>query len=123
MIDLKERMKQEIVFAMKVKTHTFNVLRTRMLFDRRIAPSPELSYLLKGVNHLLEFSGSVNNVFKKNRDDLEKLKESSTPQNQMKDLRLQDKLGKQNFHEDVKKVFETVTDTIKNTSEDVKKPW
>ena len=35
--------------------------------------------------------------------------------------RLQDKLGKQNVHENMKKVFEPVFDTIKNTSEKIKK--
>ena len=39
----------------------------------------------------------------------------------MKAVRLQDKLGKQNFHEDIKKVFEPVTKTIKDVSEDVTK--
>ena len=32
-------------------------------------------------------------------------------------MRLQDKLGKQNFHEDTKKFFEELTNTIKNNSE------
>ena len=36
-------------------------------------------------------------------------------------MRLQDKLGKQNFHEDMKKVFEPVTDTNKTTSENITK--
>ena len=40
-----------------------------------------------------------------------------SPNKQVKAVRLQDKLGKQNFHEDMKKVFEPVTDTIKKTSE------
>ena len=39
----------------------------------------------------------------------------------MKAVRLQDKLGKQIFHEDMKKKFEAVTDTIKNSSEDITK--
>ena len=39
----------------------------------------------------------------------------------MKDVRLQDELGKQNLHEDMKKVFEPVTNTLKNTSEDITK--
>ena len=43
-------------------------------------------------------------------------------QNQIKTLRVQDKYGKQNFHEDMKKVFETVTKPIKDVFEDVKKP-
>ena len=39
----------------------------------------------------------------------------------MKSVRLQDKLGKQNFHEDMKKIFEPLTDTIKNTSQNITK--
>ena len=34
-------------------------------------------------------------------------------------MRLQDKLGKQNFHGDVEKIYEPFTDTIKNTSESI----
>ena len=34
----------------------------------------------------------------KNRDDLENLEELASSQNQVEVLRLQDKLGKQNFH-------------------------
>ena len=34
---------------------------------------------------------------------------------------MQDKLGKQNFHENVKTVFKPVTDIIKNTSEELTK--
>ena len=43
------------------------------------------------------------------------------PENQVKELRLQDKLGKQNFHVNIRKLFEPVTDTNKNTSEDFSK--
>ena len=56
-----------------------------------------------------------------NRKDLQKLNESVSLQNQVKAVRLQDKLGKQNFHEDMKEVFEPLTDTIKNTSENITK--
>ena len=56
-----------------------------------------------------------------NREDLEKLEELTSLQNQVDELRLQGKLGKQNFNEDFKKVFQPVTDTIKNTSEDITK--
>ena len=41
----------------------------------------------------------------KDRQDLEKLKELVSLQDQVKALRLQDKLGKQNFHQDMKKLF------------------
>ena len=43
-------------------------------------------------------------------------------QSQLKAVRLQDKLVKQNFHEDMKKLYEPLTDTIKNTSENITKP-
>ena len=53
----------------------------------------------------------------KNIEELEKLNELVSLQNQVKVDRLQDKLGKQNFHEDMKKVFEPVTKPLENTSE------
>ena len=53
----------------------------------------------------------------KDREDLEKLEELSSLQNQVKAVRLQDKLGKQNFHENMKTFFAPVTDIIRNTSE------
>ena len=40
-----------------------------------------------------------------NREDLEKLNELVSLENQVKVVRLKDKLGKQNFHENMKKVF------------------
>ena len=57
----------------------------------------------------------------KNREDLEKLEGFSSFQNQVNAVRLQEKLGKQKFHEDVKKVFESGTDTNENASEDLTK--
>ena len=54
-----------------------------------------------------------------NREDLENLNELISLQSQVKALRLQDNLGKQNFHEVGKKVFEPVTNSIKDVSEDV----
>ena len=51
------------------------------------------------------------------REDLEKLNELVSLQDQVKVVRLQDKLGEQNFHENMKKLYEPLTDTIKNTSE------
>ena len=56
-----------------------------------------------------------------NREDLENLNELVSLQDQVKAVRLQDKFCKQNFHEDMKKVFEPVTKTIKDVSEDVTK--
>ena len=57
----------------------------------------------------------------KDREDLEKLNELAWLQDQVKAVRLQDKLGKQNFHGNMKKVFEPMTDAIKNISENITK--
>ena len=57
----------------------------------------------------------------KNVDGLEKLEELASLLNQVKVVRLHDKLGKQNFHEEMKKVFEPVTKSIKDVSEEVTK--
>ena len=54
-----------------------------------------------------------------NREDLDKLEELASLQDQVKVVKLQDKLGEQNFHEDMKKVFEPVTKSLKNTSENL----
>ena len=55
----------------------------------------------------------------KNREDLEKLEDLVSLQNQVKDVKLLDQLDEQNFHEDMKKVFEPVTKSLKNTSEKI----
>ena len=57
----------------------------------------------------------------KNREDLEKLNELVSLQNQVKTVRLQDNLGEQNFREDLKEVYEPLTNTIKNVSENISK--
>ena len=57
----------------------------------------------------------------KNREDLEKLNELVSLQNQVKTVRLQNKLGKQNFREDLEELYEPVTKTIKNVSENISK--
>ena len=57
----------------------------------------------------------------KNSEYLGNLNELVSLQDQVKAVRLQDKLGKQNFHEDMKKVFEPMTDAIKNTYENITK--
>ena len=57
----------------------------------------------------------------KNREDLEKLNELVSLQNQVKTVRLQNKLGEQNFREDLEEVYEPVTKTIKNVSENISK--
>ena len=56
-----------------------------------------------------------------NREDLDKLEELASLQDQVKVVRLHDKLGKQNFHEDMKKVFKPVTKSLENTSENLTK--
>ena len=40
-----------------------------------------------------------------NREDLKKLDEAVSLQNQVQEVRLQDKLGEQNYHEDTKKII------------------
>ena len=55
----------------------------------------------------------------KDIENLEKLNEAVSLQNQVKVVRLQNKLGEQNFHEDMKKVYEPLTNTIKNVSENI----
>ena len=57
----------------------------------------------------------------RNVEDLQNLNEAVSLQNQVKVVRLQDKLGEQNFHEDMTKVFEPLTDTFKKTSENITK--
>ena len=56
-----------------------------------------------------------------NREDLDKLEELASLQDQVKVVKLQDKLGEKNFHEDMKKVFEPVTKSLKNTSKNLTK--
>ena len=56
-----------------------------------------------------------------NREDLQKLVEAVSLQNQVNEVRLQDKLGDQNYHEDAKKLFKPMTDGIKNTPETIRK--
>ena len=53
----------------------------------------------------------------RNVEDLQNLNEAVSLQNQVQEVRLQNKLGDQNYHEDSKKLFKPMTDTIKNTSE------
>ena len=57
----------------------------------------------------------------KDREDLENLNDLVSLQDQVKVVKLQDKLGKQNFHEDMKKVFEPITKSLENTSENLTK--
>ena len=57
----------------------------------------------------------------KNIEDLQKLNELISLKNQVQEVRLQDKLGDQNYHEDAKKLFKPMTDAIKNTSKNITK--
>ena len=57
----------------------------------------------------------------KNIEDLEKLNEAISLQKQVQEVRLQNKLGEQNYHEDIKKIFKPMTDALKNTSENITK--
>ena len=57
----------------------------------------------------------------RNVEDLQNLNEAVSLQNQVNVVRLQNKLGEQNFHEDMIKVFEPLTDTLKKTSENITK--
>ena len=57
----------------------------------------------------------------KDRENLENLNKLVALQNQVKAVRLQDKLSKQNFHDVMKKLFEPVTKSIKDVSEEVTK--
>ena len=60
----------------------------------------------------------VPNLPTKDREDLENLNESVLLQNQVKAVRLQDKLAKQNFHEEMKKDFEPVIRSLEKTSQE-----
>ena len=57
----------------------------------------------------------------KDGGDLQKLIELFSLKNQVQEVRLQDKLGKQNYHENAKKRYKPMTDAIKNTSENITK--
>ena len=57
----------------------------------------------------------------RNVEDLQNLNETVSLQNQVKVVRLQDRLGKQNFHEDLKETFEPITKSLENTSENITK--
>ena len=44
----------------------------------------------------------------KNGEDLEKIEELVSTQNKVEDLRLKDRLGEQNYHENTKKTIRTI---------------
>ena len=53
----------------------------------------------------------------KDKQDLEKLEELVSLQNQVNEVRLQDKLGEQDYHQNTKKLFEPMNDANKSTSQ------
>ena len=57
----------------------------------------------------------------KDREGLEKLEELASLQNQVNVVRLQNKLGKQNFLGNVKKVFEPITKSLEKSSKGIAK--
>ena len=57
----------------------------------------------------------------KNVEDLQKLNDAVLLQNQVQEVRLQNKLGDRNYHEDINKFFKPMTDELKNTSEKITK--
>ena len=65
-----------------------------------------LSYLFKKIK-LLIFKYKMYSIH--NREDLEKLKKLNQINNQLKEQRLKKKLGRQDFHFNVKELFEPVT--------------
>ena len=60
-------------------------------------------------------------VFMREREDLRTLKELVLLEKQLQEVRLQDKLRKQNYHIKTEKLFEPVTDTMKVTAENLTK--
>ena len=57
----------------------------------------------------------------RNVEDLQNLNEAVSLQNQVRVVRIQDRLGKQIFHEDMTEIFEPLTDTLKKNSESITK--
>ena len=57
----------------------------------------------------------------KKRQEVKDLNELALLKNQEEEFRLQDEVGKQNFQEDMKKVFEPVTKSISDVFEEVTK--
>ena len=56
-----------------------------------------------------------------NVEVLQKMNEAVSLENQVKAVRLQDKLGEQNFHENLEKAFEPVTKSIKQVLQEARK--
>ena len=56
-----------------------------------------------------------------NVEDLQKLNELVSLESQVKAVRLQDNPGEQNYHQNTKNLYKALTDTIKDTSENLTK--
>ena len=54
-------------------------------------------------------------------ENIEELENVNSLQNQVNEVRLKDKLGKPNYHENIRKLYEPPTDTTKDTSRDITK--
>ena len=57
----------------------------------------------------------------KDRENLQKLNELFSLKNQVQEVRLQHKLGEQNYQDDAKNLFKPMTDAIRKTSENITK--
>ena len=65
------------------------------------------------------FSNLLNVIFNKRQKRFRKIRRLGFITKSSKVVKLQDKLGEQNFHEDMKKVFEPVTKSLQNISENI----
>ena len=54
----------------------------------------------------------------KNKEDLKKLNKLLSLKDQVKAVRLQDKICEQNYHQKLEKLFEPVTKSLEKTSQD-----
>ena len=59
----------------------------------------------------------------KNVEDIQQINKPVSLESQVKAVRLQDKLGQQNYHQNAEKVYKPLTDTIKDTSENLTKTF
>ena len=96
-IGLKRRIKESTVFKKKAKTHILNVLQK------------------------LNFLSNINVLFNQKQRSIRRTRRTSLIKKSSRKSAVKDKLGEQIYHENIKKVFEPVTNTIKNTSEKLTK--
>ena len=74
------------------------------------------THILNVFQKLNPFS-KIKVVFNRDREDLRILNELVLLENQVEEVRFQDDLGKHNYHIKTEKLFQQVTDTMKNTAE------